>query len=141
MKVVLLRIDEPRGRNESPVVLLGSFSKNSSQRFSKMCFTFRQSGPSPRGLTQDGGAADADDDGLRVREHGGDLVAPGALDVHEVGVGVLHEALQLVPALLLVRARVQQVLGELQGGGPRVTTLLAAEHVNTDPKQQRPKSS
>lgn len=35
------------------------------------------------GLAEDGGAALADDDGLGVREDGGDSEATGALDVHE----------------------------------------------------------
>ena len=39
-------------------------------------------------------------------------VAAGALDVHEVAVGVLNKALELVPPLLLVREGVQQVLSE-----------------------------
>ena len=69
--------------------------------------------PSSGGLTQDCGAADAEDDGLSVAEDGRDLVASGALDVHEVGVGVLHKALQLVLALLVLGSRVQEVLSKL----------------------------
>ena len=38
-------------------------------------------------------------------------VAAGALDVHEVRVGVL-EPLQLVPSLLLVVGGVEQILGQ-----------------------------
>lgn len=41
----------------------------------------------------------------------------GALDVHEVRVGALHQPLLLVLALLLLGRRVQQVLGELRGHG------------------------
>jgi hypothetical protein len=37
-----------------------------------------------------------------------------ALDIHEEGVGVLHQALQLVLALFVLLARVQEVFGELQ---------------------------
>lgn len=66
-------------------------------------------------LAQDGRAARADDDTLCVTEDGGDLVAAGALHVHEVRVRVLHQALQLVLPLLLGGQRVQQVLGELHG--------------------------
>ncbi len=39
------------------------------------------------GLAQHGGAAAADDDGLRVREDGRDGEAAGAFDVHEEGAG------------------------------------------------------
>lgn len=76
--------------------------------------TFREPGPSPRGLAQDGGAADAEDHGLGVREHGGDLVASRALHVHEVRVGVLDQTLQLVLALLIFGLGVQKVAGELK---------------------------
>ena len=69
--------------------------------------TFCEPGPPSRGLAQDGAAADAEHDRLRVTEDGGDLVTAGALDVHEVAVRVLHEALQLVLALLVLGARVQ----------------------------------
>ncbi len=47
-----------------------------------------------------------------MAEHGGDLVAARALDVHEVGVGVLHQAFQLVLALLVLGSRVQKVFSE-----------------------------
>ena len=47
----------------------------------------------------------AHDSSLGVGEHGGDLQAAGALDVHEVGVGGLNQALQLV--LLLLGAHVR----------------------------------
>ena len=50
-----------------------------------------------------------------MAEDGGDLVAAGALDVHEVGVGVLDQALQLVLALLVLGTRMQKIDGELQG--------------------------
>ena len=76
--------------------------------------TFREPRPTSGGLAENGGASYAEDDGLGVGEHGGDLVAAGALDVHEVRVGVLDEALQLVLALLVVRARVEEVLSKLK---------------------------
>ena len=47
-----------------------------------------------------------------MAEDGRDLAASGALDVHEVGVGVLHKALQLVLALLVLGSRVQEVLSK-----------------------------
>ena len=49
-----------------------------------------------------------------------DLVTAGALDVHEVAVGVLHEALQLVLALLVFGARMEQIFRELK----KVTSIL-----------------
>ena len=76
--------------------------------------TFCKPGPATGRLTQHGGASDAEDDGLGVREHRRDLVAAGALDIHEVGVGVLDEALQLVLSLLLLGSRVQEILRELK---------------------------
>ena len=60
-------------------------------------------------LAEDGRAAAADDDGLRVAEDGGDVEAAGALHIHEEGVRRLHQALQLVPALLELARRVQQI--------------------------------
>ena len=48
-----------------------------------------------------------------MAEDGGDLVAAGALDVHEVAVGVLDQALQLVLALLVLGAGMQEVFCEL----------------------------
>lgn len=63
-------------------------------------------------LAQHASAGAADDDRLRVREDGGDGKAAGALDVHEVRVGRLHEPLELVRALLRLRERVEQVDGE-----------------------------
>ena len=72
-----------------------------------MCITFCEPGPSPRGLAKNGAAADAEHHRLRVTEDGRDLVAAGALDVHEVAVRVLHEALQLVLALLVLGAGMQ----------------------------------
>ena len=79
------------------------FNKDRPQAHSQaLAFTFCEPCPSSGGLTQDCGAADAEDDGLSVAEDGRDLVASGALDVHEVGVGVLHKALQLVLALLVL---------------------------------------
>jgi len=48
----------------------------------------------------------------QLSEHGGDPVAAGALDVHEVGVGMLDKPLQLVLSLLLVVEGVEQILGQ-----------------------------
>ena len=39
-------------------------------------------------------------------------VAAGALDVHEVRVGMLDKPLQFVPSLLLVVEGVEQILGQ-----------------------------
>jgi len=67
------------------------------------------------GLAEDLGAAGADDDGLGVREDGGDGEAAGALDVHEEGAGGGHKGLELVLLGLSLRGRVQQVDGEHHG--------------------------
>lgn len=63
------------------------------------------------GLAEDGRATNALHHALGVREDGSDLQAAGTLHVHEVGVGVLDQSLQLVLALLLRGQRVQQILG------------------------------
>jgi hypothetical protein len=55
-----------------------------------------QTGLTTGGLAENGRAAGADDDGLGVREDGGDGEATGALDVHEEGAGLGHEGLKLV---------------------------------------------
>ena len=68
---------------------------------------FCQPCPSSYGLAQNCGASDALDNCLSVTENCCDLVTPGALDVHEVGVGVLHQALQLVLWFLILWWRVQ----------------------------------
>ncbi|KAF6209678.1 hypothetical protein GE061_015427 [Apolygus lucorum] len=62
--------------------------------------SFGEPGASACGLAEDGRAACADDDALGVGEHCRDLVTARALDIHEVGVRVLDQALQLVLALL-----------------------------------------
>ena len=54
-----------------------------------------ETGLATGGLAQDGGAALADDDGLGVREDGGDGEAAGALDVHEEGAGGGHKGLRV----------------------------------------------
>ena len=45
------------------------------------------------GLAEDGRASGADDDGLGVRENGGDGEAAGALNVHEEGARRRHKSL------------------------------------------------
>ena len=52
-----------------------------------------QAGLTTGRLAKDLGAAGADDDGLGVREDGGDGEAAGALDVHEEGAGAGHKGL------------------------------------------------
>jgi len=68
-----------------------------------------QAGDTSGGLGKNVGAAGAHDDGLGVREDGGDLDASRALDVHEVGVGRLYESLQLVGLLLKSVGRVHSI--------------------------------
>lgn len=57
--------------------------------------SLRQSRFPARRLAQHGAAAAADDDGLGVREDGGDGEAAGAFDVHEEGAGDGDEGLGL----------------------------------------------
>lgn len=52
-----------------------------------------QTGLATGGLAEDGRAAGADNDGLGVREDGGDGEAARALDVHEEGAGLGHKGL------------------------------------------------
>lgn len=52
-----------------------------------------QSSLTTGGLAENGRAAGADDDGLGVREDGGDVEAAGALNVHEEGAGGGHKGL------------------------------------------------
>ena len=52
-----------------------------------------QSSLTTGGLAEDGRASGADDDGLGVREDGGDVEAAGALNVHEEGAGGGHKGL------------------------------------------------
>ena len=47
--------------------------------------------------------------GMQACVHRGDVEAAGALDIHEEGVGRLHQPLELVPPLLQLLGRVQQV--------------------------------
>jgi hypothetical protein len=76
-----------------------------------------EAGTASGGLAEDGGAGTAKDDGLGVGEDGGDVEAAGALDVHEVGVGALHKALELVSLLLVLDGGVKEIDGELEWRG------------------------
>lgn len=71
-----------------------------------------QAGLSTGRLAKDGRAALADDDGLGVRENGGDGEAARALDVHEEGPRGGDEGLELVLLGLSSRAGVEKVNGE-----------------------------
>ena len=53
-----------------------------------------ETGLATGGLAEDLRASGADDDGLCVREDGGDGEAAGALDVHEEGAGSGDEGLE-----------------------------------------------
>jgi len=70
---------------------------------------------SSRGLAQHGGAGAAEYHRRRVREHGVDLEAAGALHVHEEGVGALHETVQLVLTRLELGRRIQKVVIDRHG--------------------------
>ena len=90
------------------------FPENSKLQLIVVKLTFCEPCPSTSWLTQDGRTADTQDDSLSVAEHGRDLVAARALDVHEVGVRMLNKSLQLVLAFLILGSRVQQVLSKLK---------------------------
>lgn len=47
-----------------------------------------------------------------MAEDGGDPVAAHAFNIHEVGVGALHQPLLLVSSLLISKAGVHQVLSQ-----------------------------
>jgi len=70
---------------------------------------FCESGLATGGLAEDCRAAGADDDGLCVRENGGDCEATGALDVHEERSGSWDQGLELVLAGLGLRGRVEEI--------------------------------
>lgn len=82
----------------------------------------------------------ADHNSLRVTEHGSDVEAALALDVHEEGVGGLDETLLLVLELLELRRRVQQVDVVLENHGGRLgfvrapRSLISGRHY---PKRRR----
>merc|ERR1719209_2383390 len=67
-------------------------------------------GTTSGGLAEDCGAPSAHHNCLGGAEHSGDPVASRALDVHEEGVGVLDDPLQLVFSLFIRVQWVQQVL-------------------------------
>ena len=69
--------------------------------------TFCEPCPATSGLTKDCGATNAQDNSLCMTENSCDLVASGALDIHEVTVRMLDKSLQLVPPLLFSGKRVQ----------------------------------
>merc|ERR1712048_296236 len=68
-----------------------------------------EAGLTTGGLAEDRRAAGAHNDGLGVREDGGDVEAAGALDVHEEGTGSRHKLLKLVLAGLSLRSGVEKV--------------------------------
>jgi hypothetical protein len=70
------------------------------------------------GLAQDLRAAGADDDGLCVREDGGDGEAAGALDVHEERAWAGDESLWVAVAVsMCVRSQQKKGVSEWVGGG------------------------
>ena len=68
-----------------------------------------QTGDTTSRLAKHRVAASAEHDRLRMTVDRRDLQAAGALDVHEVAVRALNQALQLVLALLVGGVRVQEV--------------------------------
>ena len=87
-------------------------SGNATLCHSHRPLTFRQSSLSSSGLAKHLCARRANNDSLGVREHRSDGKAPGTLDVHEERVGVLDQPLELVGALLLLSARVEEIDSE-----------------------------
>ena len=68
-------------------------------------------------MTEHSGDPDNREGGVVEEEYCQLFISPvtaRTLDVHEVAVGVLHEALQLVLALLVLGAGMQEVFCELQ---------------------------
>ena len=51
----------------------------------------------------------ASNDGLRMAEDHGSLVASSALDIHEVRVGSRNQSLEFVPVLFGFKGRVKQI--------------------------------
>lgn len=77
--------------------------------------SFGQSSLSTGGLAKDSRARTADNDGLGVREDGGDVEATAALDVHKVRVGRLYETLKLVLGSFGLFRGVEEIDGQLGG--------------------------
>ena len=69
-----------------------------------------QTSAATSGLAENVGAVTAENDGLGVAENSGDVVATRALNVHEIRVGGLYEALLLVGDGVVLSARVQEIL-------------------------------
>ena len=70
------------------------FSHAASRLLSPERAALRESGLATGGLAKDGRATGTNDDGLGVREDGGDGEAAGALDVHEERAGRRHKSLE-----------------------------------------------
>jgi len=83
-----------------------------------------QTGLATCGLAEHGRAAGADDDGLCVREDGGDGEAAGALDIHEEGAGSWDKVLELVLASLSGWGWVEKINCENHIGGCRIVSVL-----------------
>lgn len=62
------------------------------------------------GLAENGSARTTEDDSLSMGEDGGDAEAAGALHIHEVAVGGLNQAGELVLAALVGGLGVEQIV-------------------------------
>jgi len=71
-----------------------------------------QSRLAPAGLAQDLGAALAYDHRLGMGEHGGDVEASGALDIHKERSRGRHQKLQLVRRFLCLGQRMEDIVLE-----------------------------
>jgi len=77
--------------------------------------TLCEPGLAPSWLAEDGGASGADNDRLGMTKDRRDLIAAGAFDVHEVGVGTLNQPLQLAFSLLFLDRWVQKIFSKRHG--------------------------
>jgi len=85
-----------------------------------------ESGLATGGLAQDGRASSADDDGLGVREDGGDGEATGALDVHEEGARSRHKSLlRRIISMSASRSVLGRVFGSKLSGRSHLELVLA----------------
>merc|ERR1711875_182960 len=96
----------------SPPRKIPSSSSNRSMSLLSERTSFRQSGFSSGRLAQDCGATGAHYDRLCVTEYRRDLVASRTLHIHEIGVGTLHQALQLAFSTLLLHRRMQKIFSK-----------------------------
>ena len=97
----------------------------------ELIITFCEPCPATSGLTKDCGATNAQNNSLCMTENSCDLVASGALDIHEVWVGMLHKPLQLVFPLLIFRPGMEQIFSELKKKWNKLMISLSYSFANS----------